>query len=185
MPLNGRLGQTVDYGGALYGLVHTVNGTELIRHRRGTDRLETLLGDRDLPLPTFDDIIRSTPIHEAQELLTEVATCLREAFLTGGTNPDGTTWAPIALSHAVVTEVESEGSTWSEIRLSVSYTHQSRPGVTFVRYIQLFNEVGDPCGGDPVISLMEDLDTGRIPPERLYRFDHLGRVVTYDHPQPL
>jgi hypothetical protein len=181
--LDGRLGQSVESNDSLYCIVHTVHGSKLVRHRRNTDQLETLLDERELPLSNLQGLVPAVLSKGSLATVLKTAHELTEALLTGWVTRDGKRSGPIQLHYGTIESVEITDGLWPRSEISVTYQHRARPGITFVRHISVINEIGEPAVGDPLVSLIEDLDTGRIPPESLYRFDRHGRVVTYDYPR--
>ena len=54
---------------------------------------------------------------------------------------------------------------WPDTRLEWTFTHPSRPGITLRRRLALFDDLGRICEPEYCdIHLMEDLDTGGLPP---------------------
>ncbi|WP_337061775.1 hypothetical protein [Kineococcus sp. G2] len=54
---------------------------------------------------------------------------------------------------------------WPRVRLEWTFGHTSRPGLVLRRRVELFDEVGRKAYPEYAdVALMEDLDTGRIPP---------------------
>lgn len=90
---------------------------------------------------------------------------LAEFFLGGWRGPDGDA-VPFAAGAA--TEQVILTGTWPDTTVRVIFTHDSRPGLRFIRDIPLFDEAGRPLPDDgyPDISLMEDIEAAdhELPP---------------------
>ena len=63
------------------------------------------------------------------------------------------------------TEVRVGSGGWPNMRLVITFRHARRPGLLLRRTLELFDEAGGPVSHTYAdIHLMEDLDTGGIPP---------------------
>lgn len=89
---------------------------------------------------------------------------LRASFRGGWEDEDGNRRPYI---HGVTFEAIDLEGTFPEAAVVATFRHADRPRIRFGRRFPLYDELGNPVGGDDYwdIELMEDVETGRLPPD--------------------
>ncbi len=205
VPLGGTLLDTQSIDDSLYCSIASDDGIKIVRHDGSEPSVMTIIGEHDFDVSTFLQRpqwfgLDHSPEEEVLQQLAEV-----KAFFQRGWGSSEQIHPPAAAIEEVkvlkqsgwsaapprnpskdaiegvkVLEIEAVDS-WPDTTIEITFTSTQRPGVIFVRKFRAFRENGMPSQYDIPISMMEDLETGRLPLPNQYRYDSRGRVLT----QPL